>query len=162
MIPAGNLARVSPRRAVAAVAGLVAAGVLLAACDKPQPAILVLADDRAVSVPAQPSCTIQPADNCALDGGRQRTVHARSGSHLLLDLPPELAGRGYIVAAYTTDGKTNTPLSTPGASTGPMRGTLAVRLAVPSQTQGSYYLQVSALPPSRQLTTWLVLVQLTT
>jgi len=157
----GNLARVSLRRALAAAVGLIAAGGLLAGCDKPQPTITVLADDRAVSVPAQSSCTIQPTGTCQLDGSRQRTVHARSGSHLLLDLPPELADRGYIVAAYTTDGKTNTPLSTPGVSTGPMRGTPAVRLAVPNQAQGSYYLQVSALPPSRRLTTWLVLVQLT-
>jgi hypothetical protein len=152
---------VSLRRAVSALLGLVAAGMLLAGCDKPQPTITVLSGSHAVTVPAQPSCTILPGANCALDGGRQRTVQARSGAQLLLDVPPELADRGYIVAAYTTDGKTNTPLSTPGASTGPMTGTLAVRLAVPSQAQGSYYLQVSALPPSRQLTTWLVLVQLT-
>lgn len=141
--------------------GLVTATVLLTACDKPQPTITVFGNNHATTVPAQPTCTILTSDNCALDAGRQRTVRARSGSQLLLDVPPELADRGYIVAAYTTDGKTNTPLSTPGASTGPLTGKLAVRLAVPSQARGSYYLQVSALPPSRQLTTWLVLVQLT-
>ena len=146
---------------MSALLGLVAAALLVTGCAKPQPSITVLAGDRATTVPAQPSCTIVPGNNCALDGTRQRTVHARSGSQLLLDVPAELADRGYIVAAYTTDGKTNTPLSTPGASTGPMTGTLAVRLTVPSQAQGSYYLQVSALPPTRQLTTWLVLVQLT-
>ena len=146
---------------MSALVGLAAAAVLLTACDKPQPTITVLGNDRAVTVPAQPSCTILPGNNCALDAGRQRTVHARGGSQLLLDVSPELADRGYLVAAYTTDGKTNTPLTTPGASTGPITGTLALRLAVPSQAEGSYYLQISALPPSRQLTTWLVLVQLT-
>lgn len=151
----------SLRRAVTAVAGLVAAATLLTACDKPQPTITVLSGTHTITVPAQPTCTIVTSGNCSLDAGKQRTVQARSGSQLLLDVPPELADRGYIVAAYTTDGKTNTPLSTPGASTGPMTGKLAVRLAVPSQAQGSYYLQVSAIPPSRQLTTWLVLVQLT-
>ncbi len=151
----------SLRRAVAVLLGLVAATGLLSSCDRPQPTITVLGNDHAITVPAQPACTILTSGNCALDAGRQGTVHARSGSQLLLDVSPQLADRGYIVAAYTTDGKTNTPLSTPGASTGPMTGTLAVRLTVPSQAQGSYYLQVSALPPSRQLTTWLVLVQLT-
>ncbi|HTZ45518.1 MAG TPA: DUF2771 family protein [Jatrophihabitans sp.] len=151
----------SLRRAVAAVVALFAATVLLTACDKPQPTITVLSGDRATTVPAQSTCTILTAGTCALDPGKQRTVHARSGSTLLLDVPPALSDRGYIVAAYTTDGKTNTPLSTPGASTGPTTGKLALRLAVPSQAQGSYYLQISAIPPSRQLTTWLVLVQLT-
>lgn len=141
--------------------GLVAATVLLTGCDKPQPAITVLSGNQATRVPAQPTCTILPRDNCALDAARQRTVRARSGSHLLLNVPSELADRGYLVAAYTTDGKTNTPLTTPGASTGPTTGKLALRLAVPAETQGSYFLQVSALPPSRRLTTWLVLVQLT-
>jgi hypothetical protein len=139
---------------------MIAAVVLLTGCDKPQPTITVRGNDQPVTVPAQPSCTILPAGNCALDGGRQRTVAARGGSQLLLDVPSELARRGYIVAAYTTDGKTNTPLSTPGASTGPVTKP-AVRLSVPNQTKGSYYLQVTALPPSQRLTTWLVLVQLT-
>ena len=148
-------------RAVPAVAGMIAAAVLLTGCDKPQPTITVRGNDQPVTVPAQPSCTILPAGNCALDGARQRTVAARGGSQLLLDVPSELARRGYIVAAYTTDGKTNTPLSTPGASTGPITGQRTVRLTVPKQAKGSYYLQVTALPPSHQLTTWLVLVQLT-
>ena len=81
----------SPRRAVAALVGLIAAAVLLVGCDKPQPSITVLGNDAAVTVPAQPSCTIVPRGNCALDAGRQRTVSARGGSQLLLDVPPELA-----------------------------------------------------------------------
>jgi len=153
---------VSLRRAAAALVGLIAATVLLTACDKPQPSITVLSGSTATAVPAQPNCTVAPkGQNCALDASKQRTVQARSGSSLLLDVPPSLASHGYIVAAYTTDGKTNTPLNTPGVATGPISGKLSVRLAVPAQAQGSYYLQVTALPPSRQLTTWLVLVQLT-
>ena len=64
-----------------------------------------------------------------------------------------------MVAAYTSDGKTNTPLTSPaGASTG-TEGSLTVRLAVPAQAAGSYFLQVSALPPSTKLTTYLFLVK---
>ena len=43
-----------------AVPGLLAAGGLLVGCAQPQPTITVLAGARAVSVPAQSSCTIQP------------------------------------------------------------------------------------------------------
>jgi hypothetical protein len=150
---------VSPRRAVAA--GLIAAAVLLAGCDKPQPTITVQAGTVMATVPAQPTCTILPAESCALDAGKQRTLQARGGSQLVLDVPSELADRGYLVAAYTTDGKTNTPLRTPGASTGPVTGKREIKLTVPDQHAGSYFLQVTALPPSKRLTTWLVLVQLT-
>jgi hypothetical protein len=155
---------VSLRRAIAPVAGLVAVTTLLTGCDKPRPTITVLGNDRATTVPAQPLCTIQAVNPCPVDAGRQRTVSARSGSQLLIDVPAQLADNGYLVSAYTTDGTKNTPVSAPGASSGPITGKLAVKLAVPSQAQGSYFVQVSPLPskhPSNQLTTWLVLVQLT-
>jgi hypothetical protein len=152
---------VSPRRAVSALLGLIAAAVLLVGCDKPQPAITVHAGTVAATVPAQPTCTILTAQSCPPDADKQRTLTARGGSELVLDVPSELAKRGYLVAAYTTDGKKNTPLRTPGASTGPITGKKEIRLTVPDQHTGSYFLQVTALPPSRRLTTWLVLVQLT-
>lgn len=149
------------RRLLAAGAGVLVLLAVLSACDKPKPTVTMLSNDHATVVPAQPACTIQQTDTCALDVSKQRTISARSGSQILLDVSPQLSDSGYVVAAYTTDGKTNTPLTTPGASTGAVHNKLALRLAVPSQSQGSYYLQVSALAPSRRLTTWLVLVQLT-
>jgi hypothetical protein len=145
---------------LAAVFGLVAMTTLLTACDKPKPTITVLSDSQTTVVPAQPTCTIQPTNPCDIEAGKQRTITARTGGQLLLDVSPQLADNGYVVAAYTSDGKTNTPLSTPGASTGPLRKQLTVKLAVPPQAQGSYFLQISALPPSKQFTTWLVLVKL--
>lgn len=145
---------------LAAVLGLAALVPLLAACDKPRPTITVLSGSASTVVPAQPACTIQPTDPCALEPGKQRTISARSGSQLLLDLAPELAHNGYLVSAYTSDGKTNTPVSTPGASTGVLKS-LTAKLAVPAQAAGSYFLQVTALPPSKRYTTYLILVNLT-
>lgn len=147
-------------RLLAAAGGLAALTLLLTGCDKPKPTITVLSDGNSTVVPAQPTCTIQPSNACALDASKQRTVTARGGSSILLDLSPELADNGYLVSAYTTDGKTNTPLTTPGASTG-VKKSLTARLSVPAQAQGSYYLQVTAVPPSKRFTTYLVLVNLT-
>ena len=147
-------------RLLAAAGGLAALTVLLTGCDKPRPTITVLSGSDSTVVPAQPACSIAPSDPCALEPSKQRTVSAHSGGTLLLDLAPELADNGYVVTAYTSDGKKNTPLTTPGASTG-VKKSLTVRLAVPAQAQGSYFLQVSALPPSKRYTTYLVLVNLT-
>jgi len=145
---------------LAAAAGLAALTSLLAACDKPQPTISVLSDGHATTVPAQPACTIQPDNPCQLQVSKQRSVTARSGGTILVSIAPELAHNGYVVTAFTSDGSKNTPLNTPGASTGPDKS-LTVRLAVPAQAAGSYFLQVNALPASRQFTTYLVLVNLT-
>lgn len=145
---------------LAAALGLAALLPLVAGCDKPKPTITVLSNGNSTVVSAQPACTIEPTNPCALDPGKQRNITARSGGQLLLDVAPELADNGYVVAAYTSDGKTNTPLTTPGASTGPEKS-LTVRLAVPAQAAGSYFLQVSALPPSQRFTTYLILVNLT-
>lgn len=143
---------------LAAAIGLVALIPLLAGCDKPKPTITVLSNGDATVVPAQPSCSILPTNPCALDDAKVRTVKANGGTQILLDLAPELADNGYVITAFTSDGKTNTPVSTPGASTGPQKK-LTVRLAVPVQAAGgSYFLQLSALPPSTRFTTYLIRV----
>ncbi len=145
---------------LAGALGLVAMTALVTACDKPRPTITVLSDNNSTVVPAQPTCTIDPSAPCAPEPGKQRTISARAGGQILLDLAPELADNGYLVTAFTSDGKTNTPLATPGASTGVSKS-LTTRLAVPSQASGSYFLQVSALPPSKRYTTYLIRVNLT-
>ncbi len=159
-----GLSRLRRLPALAAVLGLVMIVSMLTGCTKPQPTITVLANNRSTTVPAQPTCTILASNPCTLEAGKRRIVKARGGSQLLIDVPRQLADNGYIVAAYVTSGTTNTPLTTPGAATGPISGQLSVRLTVPSQVSGSYFVQVNALPsknPSKQLTSWLVLVELT-
>lgn len=150
-------------RAVAAGLGLITLASVLTGCSKPQPTITVLSADRARTVPAQPACVV--LGSCQPVQSRVPQVKAFGGSQILLDVPKALADRGWIVAAFTSDGKTNTALSTPGAASSPIQGRHSVRLQVPPATSGSYYLQVTALAkkgqqPDNQLTTWLLGVQL--
>ena len=143
---------------MAAGLGLAATVSVLAGCTKPQPGITVLSDNRARIVKAQPACTV--LGSCQPVQSRVLQVPATGGSQILLDVPKELADGGWIVAAFTSDGKTNTALTTPGAASPPIQGRHSVRLQVPAVTEGSYYLQVTALRPTNQLTTWLLGVQL--
>jgi hypothetical protein len=151
----------SPRRrlrAIVAGLGLAATASLLAGCTKPQPGITVLSDNKSTIVKAQPACTV--LGSCQPVQSRVAQVPAAGGSQILLDVPKELADAGWIVAAFTSDGKKNTALTTPGAASQPIQGRHTVRLRVPPATEGSYYLQVTALRPTNQLTTWLLGVQL--
>lgn len=143
-------------RALAAGLGVAAAATLLTGCTRPQPSITVLSDNRARSVPAQPACTV--LGKCQPIAGRVTEVRATGGSQILVDVPKALADSGWIVAAFTSDGKTNTPLDGAGSPT--IHGRHSVRLRVPQVSSGSYYLQVTALRPNNQLTTWLLGVQL--
>jgi len=155
----------SPRRSRLRSAGLLGAVVavivpLLVACNKPQPTVTVFTGTKSKQVSAQPVCTI--IGRCQTDLAKIARINAASGSHILIDVPKNLAQAGWLVAAFTTDtaGK-NTPVSTPGAGTSTMHGNLSTKLTVPAASAGSYFLQVSALKPSSQLTTWLVGVDLT-
>ncbi|MCW2541038.1 MAG: hypothetical protein JWN95_2763 [Frankiales bacterium] len=155
----------SPPRSRLRSVGLLGAAVavvvpLLMACDKPQPTVTVFTGTKAKQVSAQPVCTI--VGRCQTDLGKIARITAASGSDILIDVPKNLAQAGWLVAAFTTDaaGK-NTPLSTPGAGTSTMHGNLSTKVSVPAQSAGSYFLQVSSLKPSSQLTTWLVGVDLT-
>lgn len=147
-------------RTVAAGAGLLAAAALLTGCTKPQPGITLLSGSKSTIVSAQPLCF--QLGQCAIKANRVGQITAAANSQILVDVPGSLAGKGWIVAAFTTDstGK-NTAVATPGANSAPIHGEHTVRLQVPQATSGGYYLQVSALQPTRQLTTWLVGVQLT-
>lgn len=145
-------------RALAATATLVATASMLTGCSKPQPTITVLSDNRSRIVKAQPACTV--LGSCQPVQSRVPQVPATGGSQILLDVPKELADGGWIVAAFTSDGKKNTALTTPGAASPPIQGRHTVRLRVPPVTEGGYYLQVTALRPTNQLTTWLLGVQL--
>lgn len=142
--------------------GLITVVSLLTGCDKPQPTVTALSNDRSTIVPAQPGCTMLPTAACSPDPSKQKSIKASGGSQILLDVPLQLANAGWIVTAFTGDGTTNTPLTTPaGVSTGPIHGVHTVRLNVPAATAGSYFLQVTALKASKQLTNWLIAVQLT-
>ena len=145
-------------RVLAAGLPLAATAALLTGCSKPQPGITVLSDNRSKVVRAQPACTV--LGSCQPVQSRVPQVPATGGSSILLDVPKELADSGWIVAAFTSDGKTNTALTTPGAASPPIKGRHTVRLQVPAATEGSYYLQVTALRPTSRLTTWLLGVQL--
>lgn len=145
-------------RVLAAGVGLAATTAVLTGCSQPQPSITVLSDNRSKIVRAQPACTV--LGSCQPVQSRVPQVAAAGGSQILLDVPKELADAGWIVAAFTSDGKSNTALSTPGAASQPIQGRHTVRLRVPAATTGSYYLQVTSLRPTNQLTTWLLGVQL--
>ncbi|MGI8666280.1 MAG: DUF2771 family protein [Jatrophihabitans sp.] len=141
--------------------GLLALGPALAGCSKAQTGITLLSNDRSSTVAAQPACTMLSTGGCDPVASKQGTIQAHGGSKIVIEVPKQLASAGWIVSAYTTDGKTNTALQTPtGVSTGPLRGQRSVQLNVPTATTGSYYLQVTALHPSTRLTNWLCLVQL--
>jgi hypothetical protein len=147
-------------RSIAAGLGLLATVSLLSACSKPQPTVTVLSNDKSKIIPAQPTCTMLTTP-CALVNSKIKHVTASAGSKILVDVPRSLANGGWIVTAYITDGKKNTALTTPGAQSGTIQGQHSVRLTVPSATEGSYFLQVTALRPSDQLTTWVIGVNLT-
>jgi len=145
-------------RATTGALGLVTVGALVTSCDKPQPTVTMFNGSKARIVSAQPACLL--TGKCGGDNRKVVVVAAAAGSRILIDVPRELARAGWIVAAFTTDasGK-NTAIE--GAGSTSVRGDHTVRVQVPQASSGGYFLQVSALRPSNQLTTWVARVQLT-
>jgi hypothetical protein len=137
----------------AAALGLLSVPVLLTACDKPQPTVTVFNGSTAKAVSAQPSCLL--LNTCKANQGRVSNLSVAPGSTILIDVPQNLANAGWIASAFTQDsaGK-NTAVTGAGSST---TTKLTTRLLVP-QGVGGYYVQISALKPSNQLTTWIVRV----
>jgi hypothetical protein len=150
------------KRATGLLTGLsvLSLAALLSACDKPQPTVTVFNGSDSAIVKAQPVCTVQKTDTCDPDPGKVVDVTADAGSTLLVDVPKKLADAGWFVSAFTSDGKTNTPINTPGVGSANVLRDHTVRLQVPQQTTGSYYLQVVSMRPSRELTNWLITVHL--
>ena len=126
---------------------------LLSACDKPQPTVTVFSGSTAKAVSAQPSCLL--LGTCSPSQSRVTGLSVQPGSTVLVDVPKKLADGGWIATAFTQDsaGK-NTPVTGAGTST---TTKLTARLQVP-QGSGGYFVQISALKPSNQLTTWIVRV----
>ncbi len=148
-------------RSAAATLAVLAAAALLSGCTKPQPTVTVFSGSDSKAVAAQAPCVI--LGSCAEDVGKYAHITVRGGSQILLDAPRDLANAGWIVTAYIRDtaGK-NTPLTSPqGVSTTSVIKDLVARVQVPQATSGSYFLQVSSVKPSNQLTTWIVNVELT-
>ncbi|HEX4728121.1 MAG TPA: DUF2771 family protein [Jatrophihabitans sp.] len=141
--------------------GMVGA-LLLTGCsgnDGP-PSITMISNGHSTTVPAQPACTMVKQGGCPTQADQRRTIKAAGGSQIEVDVPAALAKAGWIVTAYTTQGSTNTPLQSPaGVSTGTIVGQRTAKVNVPQSESGSYFLQVIALRPSRQLTNWLCLVE---
>lgn len=148
--------------AAVALTALVLTSLVLTGCsgnDGP-PSITVISNGRSTTVPAQPACTMVKQGGCPAQAAQRRTITAAGGSQIEVDVPAALAKAGWIVTAYTTQGSTNTPLQSPaGVSTGTLLGQRTAKVNVPRSDTGSYFLQVIALRPSRQLTNWLCLVQ---
>jgi hypothetical protein len=138
---------------VAAVTGLLAISALLSACDKPQPTVTVYSGSTAKAVSAQPPCLL--LGTCSPNQGRVTGLSVEPGSTVLIDVPKQLADAGWIASAFTQDstGK-NTPVAGAGTTT---TTKLTARLQVP-QGSGGYFVQISSLKPSDQLTTWIVRV----
>jgi len=158
----GSLAEVNPRRVLSAGVLSLLSTAQLAGCsgnDGP-PSITMISNGHSTRVPAQPACTMVKQGGCQAQIAQRRTIKAVGGSQIEVDVPAALAKAGWIVTAYTTQGSTNTPLQSPaGVSTGTLVGQRTAKLNVPTSDQGSYFLQVIALRPSRQLTNWLCLVE---
>jgi hypothetical protein len=143
------------------MAAVATVSMLLTGCGHPAPStITVLSNGKSTVVRAQPACTMIKAAGCNPQPDLEPTIEAVGGSQLEVQVPAKLASGGWIATAYTSDGKTNTPLTSPaGVSTGIVQGPRSYRLNVPPASQGSYYLQVTALRPSTKLTNWLCLIE---
>lgn len=142
------------RRLAALGAAAVATLTLLSACTKPRASITVFSGSTARSVAGQPACVI--TGKCVANTGKVVDLDAAPGSTILIDVPTDLAHAGWVAAAYASDQSgANSPIA--GAGTSAPTTKLSARVAVP-QASGGYYLQVSAVRPSNQLTTWIVRV----
>ncbi|MDQ1750057.1 MAG: hypothetical protein QOE71_1113 [Pseudonocardiales bacterium] len=155
---AGRRVRSSPLtgRGLAGLLGLVAAGVLLTACNKPQPSITVFSGSTAQTVSAQAPCVLDKS--CTDDPHKVVDISVRPGSTLLVDVSRDLASAGWIATAYTQD-SSGASTSIPGAGTAKPTQNLSARLQVP-QADGAYLVRVTSVRPTNQLTTWLVRVTL--
>ncbi|MEO6702128.1 MAG: DUF2771 family protein [Jatrophihabitantaceae bacterium] len=150
-----------PVRLPAVALSLLGSAALLTGCGHAEPTtITVLSHGKSTAVRAQPACTMLKAGGCNPQADLEPTIEAVGGSQLQVRVPKKVASGGWIATAYTSDGKTNTPLTSPtGVSTGIVQGTNSYLLNVPPASQGSYYLQVTALRPTSKLTNWLCLIK---
>jgi hypothetical protein len=143
-------------RCLAGTLGLIATGVLLTACNKPQPSITVFSGSTAKAVSAQAPCVLDKS--CTDDPHKVVDLTVRPGSTLLVDVSRDLANAGWIATAYTQD-SSGAATSIPGAGTAKPTQNLSARLRVP-QADGAYLVRVTSVRPTNQLTTWLVRVTL--
>jgi hypothetical protein len=145
-------------RRIASGIGLLAVTAMLTGCNKPQPKVTVQSGGTSKIVSAQPLCVL--ANACSADASKVVHLSAATGSQILIDVPKDLSNASWAVTAFTQDqaGK-NSPVGIPGTGV-PIKGKHTVRLAVPNGT-GQYWVQVNALVPTKQLTTWIVSVDIT-
>ena len=148
------MTRPGARRLLAICAALVAAVTLLTGCTKPRANITVFSGSTAKAVAGQPICVI--TGKCIATASKVVDLKAAPGSTILIDVPKDLAAAGWVAAAFAPDQSgANNPIT--GAGTPAPTNKVAARVEVPQAT-GGYYLQISSVRPSNQLTTWIVRV----
>ncbi len=151
------------RRAAAAVAGIVAAGGLLAACSKPAPSITLLANRTVTVVQPQTYCFDANPNDCRIDPNAIGAVHAASGSAILVDVPRTVASSSWQVQAATTDSSGKfSAVDSPGASSPALSDQHSTRVVVPTLTgTASYFLIVRAGAQSGSRGAWVARVTVT-
>ncbi|MGX7677796.1 DUF2771 family protein [Jatrophihabitans sp. DSM 45814] len=143
-------------RPIAMVIALIAAAMLLSACgQKPRPTVTVFSGSTAKKVSAQQPCAL--LKTCS-DDSKIVELTVRPGSTILVDVSHDLADAGWIATAFTED-STGKSTTVDGAGTAAPTRDFTARLNVP-QAQGGYFVRITAVRPSNQLTTWLVQVKL--
>ncbi|MBV9593187.1 MAG: DUF2771 family protein [Actinobacteria bacterium] len=146
----------SSRRLLGLGAGLLLAAGLLSACDKPLPQITVLSNRTVTRISPTTYC-FNPT-RCRHTTASARSVTARSGTSILVDVPGSVADGHWLVSAYTQDssGK-QTPIE--GAGSGVLHNQHSVWLPVPTSS-GAYALAIQSFTGATPTGIWDVVVQL--
>lgn len=121
------------------VAAVLAATVLLTACDKPLPKITVLSGSSTVVFGPQSYCF--DATHCHFPKSVEAVIHATAGSSLLVDVPREVADHPWSVSSGTLTGNTLKIFVGDNYSTGTLNNTHSARVDVPYGV-GTYTLVV--------------------
>ena len=141
--------------AVLAAAGL--AAMLLTACDKPAPKITVLGGGKVATV--SPSTYCFDADHCRPSRGVDfPSLTTAADEKVLIDVPEQVAQRGWVVSALTLDGKTRL------ASSGAIHNSHTYRVPSGVNSGNPFVVQVNELAgsvPSGSVWSLLVQVSLT-
>ncbi len=135
---------------------LVAASVLTA-CDKPLPKVTVQSGSKSALVSAQPSCVTQ--GTCGLDEKQAKRFTAVAGSTILVDVPLEVANKGWLVKALVADSTGKIVALDGGGSVS--TNDHSVRLQVPAKAELDYLLQVVPVVPKSNSRTWVISVRTT-
>lgn len=144
------------RRGRASALALTAVSVVgLAACDKPLEKVTVLAGKKTTVISA-----FHGTQKDVCTGSKSiPTINATRGSTILVDVPKKVADNGWLVSAFTADASCNlAPLPIPASSD--VTNSHTLRLTVPIQGQGGYFVMVVPVTGSSLKSSWVVQVNL--